>query len=92
MTECCCDDIIIEVNEEGIDGVGITSIVLVSTVGITKNYRINLTNGTYFDYSISDGSSIASISKTSSVGPFFYARGRAFFALRVCIDFVTAVI
>lgn len=68
MTECCCDDIIIEVNEEGIDGVGIASIELVNTVGITKNYRINLTNGTYFDYSISDGSSIASISKTSSAG------------------------
>lgn len=63
---CECDDIIIEVSDEGIDGVGIASIELVNTVGLVKNYRINLTNGTHFDYSIADGSNIASIEKTST--------------------------
>ena len=64
--ECSCKDIIIEMTPEGVDGVGIASIELVSTVGLVKNYRINLTNGTHFDYSISDGSSIASIAKTDT--------------------------
>ena len=65
---CECEDIIIEVSEEGIDGNGIASIVLLSESGLTKTYRINFTNGSHFDYSLSDGNGIASIAKTSTAG------------------------
>ena len=65
---CNCEDIIIEVSEEGIDGNGIASIVLLSESGLTKTYRINFTNGSHFDYSLSDGNGIARIEKTSTAG------------------------
>ena len=68
MSECNCENIIIEMTPEGQDGIGIVKIELLSTVGVVKTYRITLTNGTYFDYEVSDGSSIASIEKTSTVG------------------------
>lgn len=66
MSDCSCEDIIIKISEEGIDGNGIVGIELISTVGLVKTYRITFTNGTYFDYEIEDGSSIASIAKTAT--------------------------
>lgn len=36
-------------------GNGILSIVLLSTVGLVKTYRITYTNGDTFDYTVSDG-------------------------------------
>ncbi len=39
----------------GIDGNGIQNIALLSTVGLVKTYRINYTNGSHFDFSVSDG-------------------------------------
>lgn len=61
---CNCDDIIIEapveeiiieVTPEGADGNGIASIELLSTVGRVKTYRIHFTDGTHYDYQVSDG-------------------------------------
>ena len=40
----------------GATGNGISSISLLSTVGKVKTYRINFTNGTHFDYTVTDGS------------------------------------
>ena len=66
MSDCTCEDIIIEVSEEGIDGNGIVNIELLSDVLDVKTYRINFTNGDHFDYEVTDGSSIESIEKTST--------------------------
>lgn len=63
---CNCEEIIIEVSEEGVDGNGIVVIELISTVGLAKTYRITFTNGTHFDYIVTDGSSIASITKSGT--------------------------
>lgn len=41
--------------DKGIDGVGISSIELLSTVGYIKTYRINFTDATTFDYTVLDG-------------------------------------
>lgn len=40
---------------DGTDGRGITSITLVSTVGLVKTYRITFTDSTTFDYEVTDG-------------------------------------
>lgn len=40
---------------DGDDGRGITSIVLISTVGLVKTYRITFTDATTFDYTVTDG-------------------------------------
>ena len=63
---CECQNIIIKVSEEGIDGNGIVGIELISEVGVEKTYRISFTNGTFFDFIVTDGSSIASIEKTGT--------------------------
>ena len=64
MSECNCCDITIEIPEEtvviemtpeGKDGNGIVSIALISTVGKVKTFRITYTNGTHFDYQLTDG-------------------------------------
>ena len=68
MSNCTCDDIIIEMTEEGLDGNGIVGISLISTVDKVKTYRITFTNGTYFDYAVTDGANIESIEKTAAVG------------------------
>lgn len=39
----------------GADGNGIASITLISTVGLDKTYRISFTDGSHFDYVVSDG-------------------------------------
>ena len=41
--------------KNGTDGISIRSIQLINTSGLSKNYRITLTNGTTFDYTIRDG-------------------------------------
>lgn len=41
--------------DKGDDGNGISSIELISTSGKVKTYRINFTDGDYFDYQVSDG-------------------------------------
>ena len=64
--ECTCKDIIIEMTPEGQDGNGIVRIDLLSEVDTVKTYRIIFTNGTHFDYVVTDGSSIATIAKTST--------------------------
>lgn len=66
MSNCECEDIIIELSEEGQDGNGIASIVLLSTVGLVKAYRINYTNGSHFDYTVEDGNGIVSVTKLGS--------------------------
>ena len=43
------------VGSDGEDGNGIASIELLSTSGLVKTYRINFTDGDYFDYQVSDG-------------------------------------
>ena len=43
------------VGSDGEDGNGIESIELLSTSGLVKTYRINFTDGDYFDYQVSDG-------------------------------------
>jgi hypothetical protein len=39
----------------GVNGRGITSIALISTVGLVKTYRITLTDTSYYDFSVVDG-------------------------------------
>ena len=41
--------------QPGAAGNGIVSIVLLSAVGLNKTYRITFTNGTHFDYVVTDG-------------------------------------
>ena len=43
------------VGNDGEDGNGIESIELLSTSGLVKTYRINFTDGDYFDYQVTDG-------------------------------------
>lgn len=40
---------------DGEDGVGITGITLHATVGLVKTYRIALSDGSHFDFDVSDG-------------------------------------
>lgn len=47
---------------------GITSIVLQSTSGLSKTYRITLADDTYFDMTVSDGKGITSVAKTGTSG------------------------
>ena len=39
----------------GPQGVSVTGVTLQSTVGLDKTYRMSFSNGTYFDYVVSDG-------------------------------------
>lgn len=41
--------------DPGDDGNGITSITKISTVGLVDTYRITFTDGTYFDYTVTNG-------------------------------------
>ena len=59
------------------DGVGISSIGYVKTVGKVNTYRINLTDGSFYDFEVSNGEDgqpgtngvgIANIAKTGTVG------------------------
>jgi uncharacterized protein (TIGR02145 family) len=43
------------VPKDGSDGVGISSITLISTVGLVKTYRITYTDSTTFDFEVTDG-------------------------------------
>lgn len=52
----------------GNTGNGIASIELLSTSGLDKTYRITMTGGGYFDFTVHDGNGIASVSKTSASG------------------------
>ena len=45
----------------GATGNGIQSVALVSTVGLTKTYRITYTNDDHFDFNVQDGKGIQSI-------------------------------
>nr|DAP92829.1 MAG TPA: tail protein [Caudoviricetes sp.] len=47
---------------------GITSIVLQSTSGLNKVYRITLADDTYFDMTVTDGKGITSVAKTRTSG------------------------
>lgn len=47
---------------------GITSIVLQSTSGLNKVYRITLADDTYFDMTVTDGKGITSVAKTGTSG------------------------
>lgn len=47
---------------------GITSIVLQSTSGLNKTYRITLADDTYFDMTVADGKGITSVAKTGTSG------------------------
>jgi hypothetical protein len=42
--------------EDGAQGVSVTGVELLSTVGIDKTYRMHFSNNTYFDYVVKDGS------------------------------------
>ena len=44
-----------EEGTDGVDGVGIASIQLISTVGLEKTYRITFTDASTFDYVVTDG-------------------------------------
>lgn len=71
-------DAIDEAKESGLfDGVGISSIGYVRTVGNVNIYRINLTDGSFYDFEVSNGEDgqpgtngvgIANIAKTGTVG------------------------
>jgi len=44
-----------DAGEEGPQGVSVTGVELLSTVGIDKTYRMHFSNNTYFDYVVQDG-------------------------------------
>lgn len=44
-----------EQGEPGEQGVSVTGVTLISTVGLDKTYRMTFSNGTYFDYVVSNG-------------------------------------
>ena len=60
--------------DKGDPGTGIASIDLISTVGLVKTYRITYTDGTTYDYQVTDGTQgtpgngIVSIAKTGTSG------------------------
>ena len=41
--------------ENGADGISVTGVVLLSTSGKVKTYRMSFSNGSYFDYQVTDG-------------------------------------
>lgn len=51
---------------DGTDGVGISNIAKITTVGLVDTYRITLTDGSYYDYQITNGKGIVSITKTDT--------------------------
>lgn len=51
---------------DGTDGVGISNIAKIATVGLVDTYRITLTDGSYYDYQITNGKGIVSITKTDT--------------------------
>lgn len=61
-----------EAKDSGLfDGVGISSIGYVGTVGKVNTYRVNLTDGSHYDFTVEngdDGVGIASIVKTGTAG------------------------
>lgn len=54
--------------ETGEVGNGIINIIKMSTTGLVDNYRINFTNGTFFDFDVSNAKSITGIEKTGTSG------------------------
>ena len=67
MSDCTCDDIIIEMTEEGLDGNGIVRFELIDETVTERNYRIVLSNGTYFDYTVDNGIGISKIEELSHI-------------------------
>lgn len=63
--------------DKGINGIGIASIVLISTVGLVKTYRITYTNTTTFDYTVTDGANglPANMTRTSSTSNIIESSG-----------------
>ena len=53
---------------KGDTGNGIQSITLVSTSGLNKVYRITMTSGSTFDFTVTDGNGISRIDKTGTSG------------------------
>ena len=53
---------------KGDTGNGISSINLQSTSGLNKVYRITMTNGSTFDFTVTDGKGISRIDKTGTSG------------------------
>lgn len=43
--------------ETGPIGISVTGVELISTVGLVKTYRMSFSDGSYFDYTVSDGTS-----------------------------------
>lgn len=41
--------------DTGPQGISVTGVTLISTVGLDKTYRMTFSNGTYFDYVVQDG-------------------------------------
>lgn len=54
--------------DKGTNGVGIESVTLISSVGIYKVYQIHFTDGTNFDYTVTDGANglPANMTRTST--------------------------
>lgn len=50
------------VGRKGDTGNGISSIELLETVGLSKTYRITMTDETYFDFTVTDGNGISGVS------------------------------
>ncbi len=47
-----------DTGDQGEDGVSVTGVSLISTVGVEKTYRMTFSDGTYFDYVIVDGGTV----------------------------------
>lgn len=52
----------------GDTGNGISSIELLSTSGLNKTYRITMTDGDHFDFTVHDGNGISGVAKTATSG------------------------
>lgn len=47
--------------DDGEQGVSVTGVELISTVGIDKTYRMHFSNNTYFDYVVKDGIAVTTV-------------------------------
>lgn len=43
--------------DTGATGISVTGVTLISTVGLVKTYRMSFSDGSYFDYTVTDGAS-----------------------------------
>ena len=57
-----------EQGPQGLQGTSVTGVMLISTVGYVHTYRMTFSDGTYFDFEVTDGSQIERTSELTNDG------------------------